>query len=284
MTIGEVIRRVVLAAVALAVVWTFLPRAATVPPVRVLTVAPGVAAEVHRPVEVLDAPTVVLLHGCCGDPADLGALARELRRRGALVVNASWTTRADGAGWPRSYRHATCAVASARALAGRVGARMDRLVVVGWSDGALLATVAGLRPPEPSPGCRTHTSGRPDAVVAIGGFFGWMNRDRDGLPLAGRGSVRWFGGTPASAPGPWEGGNPDSLVRGGVTSAPPFDLVVGARDPLSAHGRRFARRLDQADLEVRLHRTDRGAAAMVNPRTSDGAVVVELVLSRAAGP
>lgn len=249
------------------------------PPVRALKVAPGTAADLHLPAVATGAPTVVLLHGCCGDRADLGALARALARRGALVLNVDWTTPRDGGGWPRSYREASCAVAVARDLATDHGARADRVVAVGWSDGALLATVAGLQPPPPARGCTSPRADRPDAVVALAPFLGWP--DPDGP--TDRGAVAWFGGGPRTAPHAWAGGNPVTVAPVAVAAGPvpTVDVVVGAHDPLHGHVRRVADSLRAAGVTVRLHETDRGTEAVATPRTPDGGRAVEVVLARA---
>ncbi len=272
----------VLVALLVVVVGTARHRTAgDVPPVQHVRVAPGSDADLHRPADPAGAPTIVLLHGCCGDRADLGALARALARRGGLVLNVDWTTLADGGGWPRSYRQATCAIAVARDLATDLGARTDRVVAVGWSDGALLAATAGLAPPPPAAGCTAAGEGRADAVVALAGFLGWAADD----PAPGAGADTWFGGSPDVAGRAWVAGNPVAVAPRSRLAGEPapagMDLVVGRRDPLRDHARWAARRLRADGITVRVHWTERATAAVVTPRTPDGAEAVAVVLARA---
>jgi acetyl esterase/lipase len=247
-----------------------------------MTYADGVYAQVHRPDRAVGAPTVVLLHGCCGDPADLTQLALALADRGALVVNAGWTTLENGGGWPRSYREATCAVAVARLLARDLGARDDLVTLVAWSDGALLGSVAALAPPPVAPGCLAGNGVRPDAIVALAGFFG----GRPEGPLAAsddRAANAWFGGEPESQAGSWRAGNPLALLADGVTSPASFDLVVGRDDALASDAHRFVRALRDAGVAVRLHEVPGGHPDVILPRTAAGAAAVDRVIARAGG-
>lgn len=257
--------------------------AATVagPPRVVLGVAYAgdMTLDIHRPARPADAPTVVLLHGCCGDAADLGQLARTLAARGALVLNANWTVLARGGGWPRSYDDARCAVAMARQQAARVGASRN-VALVGWSDGALLAASAALAPQPPTTPrrCSAGEETRPDTVVTLGGFLGWpvgpRVRHRTDPSTAG-----WFGGTPTQKPQAWANGNPYSLAaeEGGEADVA-FRLVVGRDDELVDHSRRFARLLRRRGSPVRLHVTSGGHFDVVSPRTSGGSTAVQVVL------
>jgi acetyl esterase/lipase len=245
--------------------------------------ADGVTAQVHRPRRTEGAPTVVLLHGCCGDAADLTQLALELADRGALVMNAGWTTLEDGGGWPRSYREATCAVAAARIHARDLGARDEHVTLVAWSDGALLASVAALAPPPLATGCLGYEDGRPDAVIALAGFFG--DRPEGPRPSGDAHALAaWFGGEQEQQPASWQAGNPLAFLAEGSSSAPRFDLVVGGEDRLLWDARRFAHALRAARVVVQVHEVPGGHVDVILPRTTAGAAAVDTVMARSRRP
>jgi hypothetical protein len=244
--------------------------------------ADGVTFEVRVPDQVVGAPVVVLLHGCCGDTADMADLAYELAGRGVLVFNATWTTLERGGGWPRSYADVHCAIGVARTWARSVGAEAERLTTVAWSDGALLAAVVALAPPSTAPGCRA-AGARPDAVVALGGYFGG-GPDGPRAPPGTDGArlESWFGGPVEEVPSAWRAGNPRALIADGRVAATEvtFDLVVGRDDALATEARRFDAAVRRAGLAVELHEVAGGHFDVITPRTAGGARAVEIILER----
>ena len=83
------------------------------------------------------APTIVLLHGCCGDRSDLGKLAEALAAARLVVFNVDWAGLDADATFPATYADVACAIGFARQHTGRFGGDPERLVVAGWSDGAM---------------------------------------------------------------------------------------------------------------------------------------------------
>ena len=156
-----------------------------------------------------------------------------LRVRGAVVLNADVHALHAGGGWPSSYEDAACAVAEGRAVADRLPGDHP-LVLVGWSEGALLAstvTLAWRRLPGAGAGCRSpvEASG-PDLVVGIAGHYGWAAADPP-VELVNPLIIEWFGATPAQDSMAWRLGNPYWwLDLGAAMDRPPFALVSADGD------------------------------------------------------
>lgn len=161
------------------------------------------------PVTREPAPAViVLVHGCCGDRRDLAAVGRSLARRGAVVGNADVHAIADSGGWPATYDDVVCAVAWADATALDLGGGAE-VVVLGWGDGALVASAVALgwttfseRPnrcaaPVPSTG--------PTTVVGVSGHYGW--RDAPPAAIVDDATRRWFRTSPDEDPEAWRHGS-----------------------------------------------------------------------------
>jgi acetyl esterase/lipase len=227
---------------------------------------------VYQPAEQTEAPAAVLLHGCCGDRADLEQLAYALARAGVLVFNASWTTLENGGGWPRSYQEAACAVAYARQYASAVGSDPNRVVLVGWSDGALLASVVGFGGNPLSDGCEAGGSGRPDAVVALGGYFGGASRED---VQQNERQMRFLAGLSAGLPG-----DPHTYLP--LVETVPTWLVTGTRDNLLGNAQAWHGLLAAAGAEVVMVEEWGSHLDVISPRTPLGAEAVAAI-RRAAG-
>jgi predicted esterase len=107
------------------------------------------------------APVVLLWHG--RGPAErdvLAPLARTVAARGVTVMVPDWRSDAADGGWG----HLTESVAFVRKHAGEYGGDADRIVLAGWSLGALAGAGLILRP--------ERTEGwRPMAFVGIAGKY-----------------------------------------------------------------------------------------------------------------
>jgi acetyl esterase/lipase len=247
--------------------------------------ADGAVLDVHRPSRPSDgpAPVVVLVHGCCGDRADLGKLAEALAAAGLLTFNADWAGIDADARFPGAYEEVACAVRFARARAASFGGDPERVVLAGWSDGALAATVVGQTGDSfASARCREpDASARPDAVVGIAGFYGWP------LPVPGRyvtpRAETFFGGSPSTVPDAWALATPYSSIAS--AARPTTVLLVGTTDPLLADARRYAAALIDAGRAVRLLAIPPGGdQVLISPRTTEGRTVVGEIRSAGVSP
>jgi acetyl esterase/lipase len=248
-------------------------RAATVEVIDDVPYTASATLAVYRPVATAAAPVAVLLHGCCGDRADLGQLALALAGEGMVVYNASWTTADAGGGWPVSYREAACAVAFAASSAPDHGGDGSHVVLVGWSDGALLASVVALGGVDPGPECAATELPAPAVMVGLGGFYGYEAGD-DPATEAGR---RFLGAGDEGVPG-----DPHSLLAAAVWRVP-SSLVTGTRDELHEATQAWARALGAHGLPVEILETDGTHFDVISPRTPAGALAVRSIVAAGAG-
>jgi acetyl esterase/lipase len=245
---------------------------------------PTAALDVYAPAGGRELPVLVLLHGCCGSRADLSQLALATAAGGAVVFNAGWRSMADGGRFPGVYQQAACAVRVARASAGRYGGDPRRVTLLGWSDGAMLATVVANAGDDFDGDCRAPAgSALPDAVVGVGGFLGWPV-DRGGVPdryVTPR-TIRFFGGAPASAPAAWSAGNPFRHLGRNRRAA--VTLLVADGDPLLEDNRRFLAALTAAGHRASLTVVPGGdPLTLISPRTDQGRSTVREALRVARG-
>jgi acetyl esterase/lipase len=225
-------------------------------------------------------PVVVLIHGCCGDSSDLRLLAEAVAAAGAVVINADWAGIDADARFPGAYEDVACAVRFANARASQLGGDPSRVVLAGWSDGALPVTVvaaAGQR--FDNARCRyPQAAPWPAAAVGMAGFYGWSLPvpDRYVTPRA----VRFLGGAPEDAREAWAEATPYSwLPQPHVVST---TLLVSERDPLKDDAHRFARWLTRAGRPVRLVVLPYGGdGTLLSPRTGEGRRVVSELLRAA---
>jgi acetyl esterase/lipase len=260
--------------------------AAAAPPLTQHAHARGVVLDIHRPDGSgarTPAPVVVLLHGCCGDRADLTKLAEALARAGALVLNADWAGIGADSRFPDAYEEAACAVRFARERADGLGGDPRRVVLAGWSDGALVAAVLAAAGEWFDPArCRyPAASAVPDAVVGIAGFYGWPVPVPDAFvtPRA----ERFFGGPPDAVPQAWTWATPYAWLDGASTL--PAVLLAGIEDPLLGDAQRYADELTRHGRPVRLVEVPAaGDQTLISPRTREGRIVVAEILAAAGSP
>jgi acetyl esterase/lipase len=189
--------------------------------------APGVAADVHLPVDVgADAavPVVVLVPGgawLTADRAGLDPLARELASEGIFVVNATYRAASSGARFPTPVGDIVCAVAFAVVEAEASGLRPRPVVLVGHSSGAHLAALAALGDDHFHDGC-AYPAATVDAFVGLAGVYDVALVPDVAEPL--------FGAGPGEAPDLWREGNPLSWVD--ARPSLPVFLAHGDADEL----------------------------------------------------
>lgn len=221
---------------------------------------------------------VVLVHGCCGDRSDLAKLAEALAAAGAVVMNVGWPGINAEARYPGAYEAVGCAARFARARAASFGADPERVVLVGWSDGALVATtVAGTGDDLDDRQCTVRdVSARPRAVVGLNGFYGW----RPPVPPAyvTARAVRFFGGTPRERPQVWLAATPWTALREAPTGG--TWVLVGRTDPLLPDARRYATALRAVGRPVHLvEMAPDGDQSLISPRSPEGRLVVSTVVA-----
>jgi acetyl esterase/lipase len=262
-------------------------RASPLPGVHILQ-APytsTMTVDVYAPTGGHGRPVLVLLHGCCGSKEDLSQFAWAAAVDGAVVFNPDLLSMVRGGRFPTVYQQAACAVRFARATASRYGGDPDRVTLLGWSDGAMLAAVVGNAADHFSGDCLAHGgSGVPDAVIGVGGFFGW--------PVAPEGrvdaryvtprTVQFFGGSPARAPLAWAAGNPYTYL--GRNRGLEVALLVGATDPLLDGNRRFVAALRGAGQRATLRIVPGDdPLTLISPRTDQGHATLQETLRVARG-
>jgi acetyl esterase/lipase len=216
-------------------------------------------------------PVVVLLHGCCGDRSDLGKLSEAIAAARLLVFNVDWAGMDADATFPANYEDVACAIRFARVHARDFGGDPDRIILAGWSDGAMAAAaVAAAGSTFEGPTCiEPEGSTAPVAVVGIGGFYGWPLPVPDTFVTPR--TIRLFGGEPKAIPQNWAAATPFSWLA----SAPSTLLLVGATDPLRVDARRYADALHRAGRWARVVEIPPdGDQSLISPRTSEGRRVV----------
>ena len=221
-------------------------------------------------------PIVVMLHGCCGDRSDLGKLAEAISETGLLVVNVDWQAMDADARFPASYEGVECAVGYAEVLAEDLGADPARVILVGWSDGAMAAAVvasAGRR--LALHGCHApRAAAAPVAVVGIAGFYGWP------MPVPNQyvvpRSERFLGGAPQRAAQEWTA----ATAYTWLASAPPTFMLVGTTDPLVGDARRYATALRASGRSACVIEIPPGGdQTLISPRSTEGRRVVTTIAS-----
>jgi acetyl esterase/lipase len=227
-------------------------------------------------------PIVVMLHGCCGDRADLVKLAEATAAEGVAVINPSWGGFATSGSFPASYEDVACAVRFARGQGERFGADPQRVALVGWADGALAGAVVALAGDDFSAERCTQRehSALPDAFVGVNGFYGWTI-PVDPAYVTDR-AARFFGGTPDQQPRAWKEATPYAWL--GRRPTMPSVLLVGATDPLRADAARYddaLRRVGQPSRLLVL--PDAGDQSLTSARTEEGQVVAREAAAAAHG-
>jgi acetyl esterase/lipase len=228
-----------------------------------------------------DRPVVVLVHGCCGDRADLGKLSEALASAGAVALNAGWAGLNPPATFPAAYADVACAVRWARARAARYGGDPHRVALLGWEDGALVVSVVGLAGDSFDARTCIESAGpaRPDAVVGVAGFYGWTASSAP--RYASLRAQRFLGGSPVSAPAAWRDATPYSRLTASATVT--FRLIVGAQDPARTDAASFGAALADAGHPVHVITVPPGGDdSMISPRTSEGRATIATTLESLA--
>lgn len=212
---------------------------------RGIRVAGAATADLYRPIAAGPWPLVVLVPGGAwrdADPASTAALAGDLARRGAVVLNTGYRL-----GHDVSFADVACAVAVAQAGAAGWDADGGRPVLAGHSAGAHVAAIVALAGTPPAGDCEAAGPGRPAAFVGIAGPYE-VERFAPVPELRS-----FFGGSPEAVPEAWAAGDPFSHVAGnpGVDVA----LVHGRTDlvVLPVLSLRFAEALRSAGREVNVY-------------------------------
>jgi len=229
-------------------------------------------------------PIVVMLHGCCGDRADLAKLAEATAAEGVAVLNVSWGGLGIDGSYSRSFREAACSVRFARGESDTYGADPGRVSLLGWSDGALVgAVVAQAGDALSAHGCTAPgESAVPDAFVGVNGFYGWT-LPVDASYVTDR-AVRFFGGTPEEQPQAWTDATPYAWL--GARSTMTSVLLVGATSPLLPDAKRFDAALRRTGQTSRLLVLQpAGDQSLISPRTEEGQIVAReaAATARSAG-
>jgi len=242
--------------------------------------APETVIDRYEPATIgARAPVFVLLHGCCGDRRDLAGLARALARRGNVVLNPDIHNLRDGGGWPKSYEDAICAASRARKVARQLDRGPHYVVMIGWSDGALIGATVTLGWDALAPSvtrCAVDRSATPpDLFIGLSGYYGWPDVEVP-ADVVNEGTIRWFGARPSDDPNAWRAGNAWSWIGvAGADHRPSFLLLSGTDDPLAAGARMFAAGLLAHGLDVSTVEIPGGThLGLAQPRSDEGALAL----------
>mgnify|MGYP001822473928 CR=1 FL=1 len=246
-----------------------------------VTYRDGLEVDVYHPEEdmMLRDVVVVMVHGCCGDRRDLRPLAEAIAGRGATVVNADVRALGDGGGWPQTYLDVSCLIGWADI---EIRQELDdaRLVVVAWSDGALVAstvalgwqTFADAAVGDGCPGPLPSTGA--DVIVGISGHYGWTGAVPDHLDTDR--AAEWFGGTAESGAIGWTHGNPGWWVVNDEVVRTTNFVLLGTIDDRNTEW--FGDRLVEHAIPVELTLLERGSHdALILPHGNMGTRALGLI-------
>jgi acetyl esterase/lipase len=238
--------------------------------------------DVYRPQDdSTDLPVVVMIHGCCGDRADLGVMPAAVAKAGTVVFNTDWSGVKPGTDFREGYAEVACAVRYAREHAEDYGGDPRSVTLFGWSDGAMAAAVvaAGGATTLNDRGCHAPPDGGiPDALVGVAGFYGWT------LPVspifASDRAVEFVGGSPSTSPGLWRRASPYGWLASSLPRC--ATLIVGETDPLRADALRYAAALRKTGHSVRLViAPPTGDQTMLTLRTREGTITIRETIANA---
>ena len=198
-------------------------------------------------------PIILAIHGAGGDKTYWSEKANGWSANGYAVIAMNYRELPQHS-YPASAEDAFCALAWIHSLSAAYGLDPGRIVAVGYSEGATLASLLGAvdRPGLFMQGCPSTLpeATRLEGVVGISGLYDTL--------LAAESSTVWhdylvayFGAEPEDAPDMWSQASPSWWVGGGE---PPFLLVHGQADQRSDPNQAedLARTLEGAGVEVRL--------------------------------
>lgn len=202
-------------------------------------------------------PVVVLLHGGGWEKGGRGAMRREaqlLAARGLAAATVSYRlVRGREHAFPAAVRDAACAVRWLRANAAAHGLDRSRVAALGFSAGAHLASMLGVRAPATAGSDGCLASGGDASVLGVVAIAGPQDlRVRGGYTRRQARLVTGFLGVfPGDAPGRAAEASPIAHVDAGDA---PFLLLHGDRDPLVPldHPRRMLAALHAAGVAATL--------------------------------
>ncbi len=201
----------------------------------------------YAPVRVgpAPAPCVVMIHGGGWDSGDRTQLATEnhwLAGQGFAVAAISYRL-APAHRWPAQREDTAAAIAWLKANAERLGIDASRLVLIGRSAGAQIASAVGYSLNDP-------------AIRGVVGLYGvydmdfvWSIAREDDVLNSVKLMTQYFGGGPSlDNANAYASASAQGLVQAGRT--PPTLLMHGTKDTLcwAEHSRRLAARLKTAGV------------------------------------
>ncbi|MEH3121008.1 MAG: alpha/beta hydrolase [Sphingomonas phyllosphaerae] len=230
-------------------------------------------------------PVAVVVHGGCWDASiggtarGIAALADALTQRGIASLNVEYRQLGQpGGGWPGTFRDTGAAIDTLRPLARRYPLDLSRVIVIGHSAGALLATWSAVRPRlAPTSDIYAPAPVRPAAVVAIDGpssLAEFIGKDKEiyDKPVI----VPLMGGTPEQVPQRYRDASAQDHLPLGIPQAVAMGAFAELMTPYIARVRRAGDRLE-------VYRTQRPSHfRIINPTEPEGAGTVALIVRTAA--
>lgn len=247
--------------------------------------APQQTEELRVPAGPGPFPIAVVFHGGCWD-ASIGGTARSiapladaLTKRGIATLNVEYRQLGQpGGGWPGTFRDAGAAIDSLRQLSKQYPIDLNRVVAVGHSAGALMATWSATRSKlAATSDIYAPRPVKPAAVMAIDGpssLADFIGKDQEicDKPVI----VPLMGGTPARFPQRYRDASAQDHLPLGV----PQYLGQGAFAELMQP---YIDRAKRAGDFVQVYRTERPSHfRIINPSEPEGEGTVEMIV-RAVG-
>jgi predicted esterase len=251
---------------------------ATTPPATTVPVSADIflkytddrSLDVYYPSDGSGGPLVVMLHGAGGGKQDLEGLARAVAARGAVVVNAQWTSFAEP---PDVGGELGCLMEFVQARAAEYGADGSALVLVGHSAGANVASVVAVGGPRaPLYGVCEPEPVEPAGFVGLAGDYFPLDDSVDPEALTE------FGVTYRAL---WELASPYAYLE--PNSRLVVRLVHGEFDDISAMERssQFRDALESAGYDVRLDIVAGGHVGLITTDSDPFLTSLQAVLQAA---
>jgi acetyl esterase/lipase len=197
-------------------------------------------------------PTVLMIHGGSwefGSKDHFKSAGSRLARSGYVAASINYRLLPDGV-FPNNLADCTCALAYLRGHAGEYDIDPERIVVMGYSAGAHLASLVALASDHPELPADCEAAGGlpvapPAAAISASGpqdMLRWYDEQDDKHTV-----TKIFGGTPDELPRAYELGSPSYHVKPG---APPFLVMADIVDFGGVH--EFRDRLVEAGNDASL--------------------------------
>lgn len=183
--------------------------------------------DVYAPADAATHPALLFFHGGAWkwfSKRGFQPHARRLAAAGYVAVSADYRLVPDGR-FPNAVRDAACALAYVQNHADELRIDRRRIVVMGYSAGAQLASLIALEPdaPEFTADCAEGPPTAPAGVIAVSGAMDMAERkESDAI-------VDYLGGTFEAIPDVYAVASPITHV---TADDPPFLLIHGANDLL----------------------------------------------------